>query len=498
MTKDWRKLLSGTGIRGADEELTDEFAAKFGYAFAQWLARELNTTTDLLTIAVGRDTRVSGRRLAKALIRGFTAADCDVLDCGMCASPAVFMTLYREGKKADGAVMITGGHCAAGMNGFKLGAQGGAPDADEIAEMLVMAAQLRLPDRLVRYERPMEPYAEYLAAFAREELQDDALKPLIGLHVIVDASNGAGGFYAGFLEELGADAYGSINQQSDGRFPDHDPDIAAPGALEALAERVVAEEADLGVMFDADCERAAIVDGNGKIITGNRLIALVSALLLDDQPGATIVTDSVTSSGLTRFINEWGGVHYRFKRGNRNVIEEARRLDAEGINCPLAIETSGHAAFRDNYFLDDGMYLATLMVCRAYDLKRSGKTLSMLIDDLSEPVESIEIRLRIASDDIKQAARDVIEVVLSNTLENREWRLATDSREGVRILFNLDGGVENAWFQLRMSVHDPAVMVLNAESDVEGGIRNMLAQLHALLAAQECELELAPLAAAAK
>ena len=88
-------------------------------------------------------------------------------------------------------------------------------------------------------------------------------------------------------------------------------------------------------------------------------------------------------------------------------------------------------------------------------------------------------------------------MVLSNTLENREWRLATDSREGVRILFNLDGGVENAWFQLRMSVHDPAVMVLNAESDVEGGIRNMLAQLHALLAAQECELELAPLADAA-
>ena len=494
MMTEWRKLLSGTGIRGTDEELTDEFAAKFGYAYAQWLAERLGKTTDMLTVAVGRDTRSSGRRLAKALIKGLTAADCDVLDCGVCASPAVFMTLNRDGRPADGAVMTTGGHCPAGMNGFKLGAQDRAPDADEITWMLDTASRLRLPERLVSYERPMEPYAEYLAAVARDLLQDDALKPLIGIHVIVDSSNGAGGFYTDFLEELGAETYGSYNQQPDGRFPDHAPDIAAPGALEALAERVIKEEADLGVMFDADCERAAIVDGNGRIITGNRLIALLSALLLDDQPGATIVTDSVTSSGLNRFINEWGGVHYRFKRGNRNVIEEARRLVGEGIDCPLAIETSGHAAFRENNFLDDGMYLATLLICSAYDLKRSGKTLSMLIDDLSEPVESTEIRLRIKSDDIKQAARDVIEVVLSNTLEDPEWMLATDSREGVRILFNLEGGVQNAWFQLRMSVHDPAVMVLNAESDVEGGIRDMLGRLHALLVRGECELELGALA----
>lgn len=496
MNTEWRKLLSGTGIRGADEELTDEFAAKFGYAYALWLAKRLGTTSDLLTVAVGRDTRTSGRRLEKALIKGLTAADCDVLDCGTCASPAVFMTLEREGKQADGAVMITGGHCPAGMNGFKLGARDGAPDGDEITEMIDMAAQLRLPERLVSYERPMEPYYEYLAECAREFLQDDALKPLIGLHVIVDASNGAGGSYAAFLEELGAETYGSMNLQPDGRYPAHAPDIAVPGALAGLTQKVLDEEADLGVMFDADCERAAIVDGNGKVITGNRLIALLSAILLDAQPGATIVTDSVTSSGLTRFINEWGGVHYRFKRGNRNVIIEAARLVEEGIDCPLAIETSGHAAFRENYFLDDGMYLATRLICYAYDLKRSGKTLSMLIDDLSEPVESTEIRLRIQSDDIKQAARDVIEVVLSNTLEDQGWRLATDSREGVRILFNLDGGVENAWFQLRMSVHDPAVMVLNAESDVEGGIKDMLGQLHALLTTQECELELAALAEA--
>ena len=126
------------------------------------------------------------------------------------------------------------------------------------------------------------------------------------------------------------------------------------------------------------------MDQNGKAINRNRLIALISAILLEESPGATIVTDSVTSSGLTRFITEWGGVHYRYKRGHQQLIEEAVRLNDEGIDCPLAIETSGHAAFRENYFLDDGVYLVTRLLCEAMDRKREGLTLASLIDELAE------------------------------------------------------------------------------------------------------------------
>ena len=234
------------------------------------------------------------------------------------------------------------------------------------------------------------------------------------------------------------------------------------------------------------------MDHAGKVLSGNRLIALIAAILLDKDPGATIVTDSVTSSGLSRFISEWGGVHYRFRRGSRNVIEEAKRLNDEGIDCPLAIETSGHTAFRDNKFLDDGLYMATWLICEAYDLKRGGKTLSGLIDDLAEPVESTEIRLRIQDEEPLPVARAVIETVLSHTLDNPAWRLATDSREGVRILFNLEDGVENAFFQLRMSVHEKATMVLNAESDVPGGVRKILSELCALLS-DAPKIDLAPL-----
>ena len=205
------------------------------------------------------------------------------------------------------------------------------------------------------------------------------------------------------------------------------------------------------------------------------------------------MTDSVTSSGLNQFITEWGGTHYRYKRGYRNVIDEAIRLNDEGIDCPLAIETSGHAALRENYFLDDGMYLVTRLICEAMRRKRDGMTLSSLIDELQEPVESVEVRLPILDEDYRTAGQEVIEMILSHTLNNPEWQLAPDNREGVRISFNLEGGVNNAWFLLRLSVHDP-VMPLNAESDVPGGVQLMLGQLYDLLKDTE-NLDLSPLKA---
>ena len=283
-------------------------------------------------------------------------------------------------------------------------------------------------------------YYENLRRVAARYLEDDALKPLLGMRVIVDARGSLGAEYA-------------------------------------------EKRADLGVAFTADGTRAFFVDRDGRPIAQNRLIALVAAMLLDAAPGLTFVTDSVTSSGLSAFIAEWGGIHYRFKRGYRNVIDEAVRLNAEGIDCPLAMETSGHAAFRENGFMDDGLYLATRLICEALNRKREGQTLSELIDDLQEPVESVEIRLPILEFEDwapEEEAQEIVEIILSHTLTHPEWQMAPDNREGVRITFNLDGGVNNAWFQLRMSVHDP-VMVLNAESAVPGGVQRILEALYGLI-----------------
>ena len=106
-------------------------------------------------------------------------------------------------------------------------------------------------------------------------------------------------------------------------------------------------------------------------------------------------------------------------------------------------------------------------------------------------MESTEIRLPILEEDFRTAGQDVIERILSHTLDNPEWNLAPDNREGVRITFNLEGGVNNAWFLLRLSVHDP-VMPLNAESDVPGGVKYMLGQLLNLIG-DEKALDIEPL-----
>ena len=498
MRTDWMKLKSGSDIRGdamahdgVEPLLTPETGECVGYAFAQWLADKTGVTTDKLTIAVGHDSRLTGPELKKAIIRGLTAADCDVLDCGLCTTPAMFITTIAPETNCDGAVMITASHHPWYRNGFKLITREGGLEGRDIGAILQSAMTVTLPQRLVKPFDFLSVYTKRLGDMVRARLEDDALKPLLGLKIVVDAGNGAGGFYAKFLEDLGADVSGSQYLEPDGHFPNHIPNPEDETAMAAVCRAVREAGADLGVIFDTDCDRAAIVDEKGHEINRNRLIALISAILLNEKSGQTIVTDSVTSSGLAKFIAEWGGTHYRFKRGYRNVIDEAIRLNEEGIACPLAIETSGHAALKENYFLDDGMYLVTRLICEAMERKRQGLTLGSLIDDLQEPLESVEVRMNILPEDFHTAGQAVIEAVLSHTLDDKTWHLAPDNREGVRISFDLDGGVDNAWFLLRLSVHD-SVMPLNAESDVKGGVKTILGKLYDLLK-DDATLDLTPL-----
>ena len=114
--------------------------------------------------------------------------------------------------------------------------------------------------------------------------------------------------------------------------------------MASICQATLDNKGDLGIIFDTDVDRAAIVGPNGRPINKNALIALISTIILEEHPQTTIVTDSVTSNGLASFIKAKGGIHHRFKRGYKNVINEAIRLNEEGRESHLAIETSGHAA----------------------------------------------------------------------------------------------------------------------------------------------------------
>jgi phosphomannomutase len=220
-----------------------------------------------------------------------------------------------------------------------------------------------------------------------------------------------------------------------------------------------------------------VIDSNGIEINRNKLIAVLSAIVLAEHPGSTIVTDSVTSDGLEQFITQKGGQHLRYMRGYKNVIDKGKELNESGTDCFLMIETSGHGAMKENHNLDDGAYLAVKIVIEAVRRRKSGgKGVADLLSDLKEPKEEAEARLKILSDDFKPVGASLIESLKTEVLKGDQSMFKNASsvevnHEGYRVCID-EGENKAGWFLLRQSLHDP-VCVLNFESDTKGGVKRM-------------------------
>lgn len=285
------------------------------------------------------------------------------------------------------------------------------------------------------------------------------------------------------LKPLGADTTGSQFLDPDGAFPNHIPNPENQEAMTSICQAVIDNKADFGIIFDTDVDRGAAVDSFGKELNRNRLIALISAIVLQEHPGSTIVTDSITSDGLTKFIeDDLKGFHHRFKRGYKNVINESIRLNNEGQESWLAIETSGHGAMKENYFLDDGAYLVTKLLIELAKCQQQGKVLTDLISNLEEPKESQEFRLKINTEDFKSYGNQVIEKLKEFADNQENWKIVPNNYEGVRI--SCQSPEENGWLLLRLSLHDP-VIPINIESNSSGGISNISSRLLNFLTAFE-------------
>ena len=413
----------------------------------------------------------------------FEAAGAAVLCCGLASTPSMFMTTVDLG--CDGALQITASHHPFTRNGLKFFTRGGGLEGSDIEAILTFAQNDSHPAKAdggsITETDYMSAYAKGLCDKIKQEVNAaDYDHPLQGFHIVVDAGNGAGGFYADkVLAVLGADTSGSRYLEPDGMFPNHVPNPEDATAMASICEAVRENNADLGVIFDTDVDRGGAVDSKGNEINRNRLVAVAAAIALEGNDGGTVVTDSITSSGLKRFIEEnLGGKHYRYRRGYKNVIDKALELNAAGVNCPLAIETSGHAAMRENYFLDDGAYLCTKIIIKAAQLRQAGKDLSDLTADLQEPLESREIRFQITEKDFRSCGERIIRDLTAYAEQQPGWQLADDNREGVRVSFDKENG--DGWFLLRLSVHDP-IMPLNIESDSEGGCDVIYRQLRTFL-----------------
>jgi phosphomannomutase len=502
LTKEWQQFKSGTDIRGVASEgvpgetvnLTDAAIAKMTDGFALWLSAHEKKAVPALTVAVGHDPRISAGRIRSDVVAALTAAGVHVLDCGLSSTPAMFMV--TQDLACDGSVQITASHHPFQRNGLKFFTRAGGLDGPDIVAILQHAQDGDKPAAAagsVEKLNYMKQYCERLRGVVRKGVNArDYEHPLAGFHIVVDAGNGAGGFYArDVLAPLGADVSGSQFLEPDGRFPNHIPNPENETAMKSVCGAVVKAGADLGVIFDTDVDRGGAVDAKGDEINRNRLVAIASAIALENCPGGTVVTDSITSSGLKEYIEKTlGGKHRRFKRGYRNVINEAVRLNKEGVSCPLAIETSGHAAMKENYFLDDGAYLVTKIIIKSAQLRAQGKTLEDLLAPLKEPAEAVELRFPIRPEDFRKAGEGIIAGLADYAAKQPGWAIAPDNFEGVRV--SLDRAHGDGWFLLRLSVHDP-IMPLNVESDSKGGVRTILTELSGFLNGCADRLDLAPL-----
>jgi phosphomannomutase len=489
----WKALQNGSDIRGIalpgvpheTVNLTPAVVTQLSQAFTDWLSQRRDKAPNTLTIALGRDSRLSGDSLAAAAIAGISRLGARVINVGLASTPAMFMSTVHPITQADGAIMLTASHLPFNRNGLKFfTAQGGLDKAD-ISAILALAAQgtavATIPGSVENLDF-MGHYAASLVEFVRARVNhpDHYDQPLRGLNIIVDAGNGAGGFYVDrVLHPLGADTTGSQFLEPDGHFPNHVPNPEDNAAMAAICQAVLAHQADLGIIFDTDVDRGAAVDAHGQALNRNRLIALLAAITLREYPGTTIVTDSITSTGLTYFIEQkLGGKHHRFKRGYKNVINEAIRLNQAGHPCHLAIETSGHGAIKENYFLDDGAYLVTKLLVELARLQQTGQSLTALIADLPEPQESQEFRLAIHAADFKAYGQQVITDLEAFSQDQPDWQIAPSNYEGIRV--NCTGSTEKGWFLLRLSLHDP-VIPLNIESEVAGGVATIAKRLQGFL-----------------
>ncbi|CAN6178116.1 unnamed protein product [Urochloa humidicola] len=505
------------GENGRSVDLTPLAVEVIGESFGEWLREELQRPeAEELRVSVGRDPRLSGPRLSAALFAGLARAGCSVFDMGLATTPACFMSTILPRFNYDASIMMTASHLPYTRNGLKFFTKRGGLTSGDVEQICDCAARKYVARKMglggegmlpvVMRVDLMSDYAQHLRDIIKQRVAHPAHydTPLKGFKVVVNAGNGCGGFFTwDVLEKLGADTTGSLHLKPDGTFPNHMPNPEDATAMSLTHDAVLANGADLGVVFDTDVDRSGVVDGTGAAINGDRLIALMSAIVLDEHPGTTVVTDARASDGLTRFIASRGGHHCLYRVGYRNVIDKGVQLNTDGVETHLMMETTGHGALKENYFLDDGAYMVVKIIIEMVRMKLAGLEggVGSLIMDLEEPAESVLLRMNILGEPkyAKQRGTMAVEAFKEYIQEDKlsGWVLddCGDCSVGDGCLvdtndhpINVDAYMYRAklydeykrpvgMVHVRQSVHNPNI-ALNMQSYVPGGCKSMAGDLH--------------------
>ncbi len=429
-------IFKAYDIRGIyPQDLNEELAFKIGRAFAIHTKRNKGE----LEVVVGSDMRVSSPQLKEHFIKGVLSEGLDVVDIGLVPIDAVYFAINKLGFKAG--VMVTASHNPKEYNGFKMFWQ----NLEVIRGKDLLAVVKDLPETEARgsgslQERDiMSEYIQHLLSF----VEIDRIKPL---RVVVDAGNGMAGKVVPLLERSLPIEVVPLFFDLDGNFPNHPSNPLEPKSKEKIAEMVVAEQADFGIIFDGDTDRLFLYDEKGNFIRADITLLLLAREFLQEEPGATFVYNVICSKIVPEKIAEWGGRAVVSKVGFVNVAEKARQVKAV-----MGGELSGHYCFRDNGYGDSG-FIAFLKILQL--LSHSSERVSELIQPFLKYAKGDEVNIRV--DDISGA----LEKVKKHFADGRQSFL-----DGVTVEYG------NWWVNVRPSNTEPLLRIT-----VEAENQNLLQQ----------------------
>lgn len=426
-------ILREYDVRGVvGRDLTPEVVSALGRAVGTYLADRGKRVA-----VVGRDNRPSSGLFAGLIRDALLASGVDVVDIGLVPTPGFYFAT-RHIAPGEGGVMVTGSHNPPEFNGFKIACGEGTIYGAEIKRLGEIAARGKFASGRGQ-AREVDVLADYRTAMLAR------IKIPRPVKVVADAGNGTAALMVpALLRDAGCDAEG-LFCELDGSFPNHWPDPTVPANMEALAARVVETGAAAGVAFDGDADRIGAVDERGRIIWGDKLLALFAGPALAANPGGKVVFEVKCSQALVDEVTRLGGRPIMWKTGH-SLIEA--KIRAEG--AILAGEMSGHIYFADRYFgFDDALYSALRLAELVGSVDRP---LGEMVDAMPSYYATPEIRVD-CPDDIKF---DVVARVKERFARDHE----VIDVDGARILFG-DG-----WGLVRASNTQPA-LVLRFEATTE-------------------------------
>jgi len=426
-------------IRGiAETDLDNITVEQLGRAYGTFLPKEAKT------IGIGRDIRLSSKRIRDKFVKGLLSTGKDVIDLGMIPTPILYFAVNKY--ELDGGVEITGSHNPKEYNGLKILKGKDTIYGDDIKELgrIAESSQFRKGKGTYLEKNPVKDYIDDISG--RVSFGEKTL------YIIFDAGNGTAGPIVRKLYEKLPFSFEILYEKPIGSFPNHLPDPTIPEYLDSLIKRVKKTKADFGVGFDGDGDRIGAIDEQGNIIWGDKLLAIFAKEVLLEHPQSKIICEVKCSNGLIEFVKKNGGIPIVWKTGH-SLIKAKMKEE----NALLAGEMSGHMFFRDKYYgFDDAIY-ASLRLTQL--LSKTDKKLSSLAREVPSYFATPEVRINCPDNKKFQVVKEVKNHFIKKNLPIIDV-------DGVRVSFT-DG-----WGLLRASNTQP-VLVLRFEANTEKALKRI-------------------------